>query len=287
MVAPLTPGWQPTTIRYHIKSLDTGSSAVVVETDAGRAYLRGLGNRSGPHALARDWVGTQLAAWFGLRTLEMRLLEVGSEDELPLFHGGKVQSGPAIVTRAEEGESHSWSGSADDLQRLANPGDLARLVIFDTWIRNHDRQPPEGIAWKANPDNVFLSREGAPRGGWVLKAIDHSHCFDLAADLTPRLARIDSVQDERLYGLFPGFIPYLRPTAGTATDQQTAARAALARLAEATAAIITPMVATVPREWEVDTATRKALVELLEQRAAFLHGRLFGSLFPQPDLPLA
>lgn len=278
--------WPPTYARRWIKALDSGSDVVVAETDAGRAYLKGLGNRSGPHALARDWVGTQLAAWIGLPTFDLALLRITAEDELPFLRGGKMRPGPAIAARAEE-TGHQWSGAADDLKLLANPTDLARLVVFDTWIRNHDRQPPEGFTWKANRDNVFLSREGVAKGRFRLKAIDHSHCFDLAADLSSRLARIDCVQDERIYGLFPEFLPFLRPEQGPAPAQQASARDALDHLGRISASELAGIVGGIPREWEVDTPTRAALVQFLAQRATFLHDRLFDSLFPQPNLPLS
>ena len=56
----------------------------IVQTDAGRAYLKGLGNPEGPHALICEWVGTKLARQFGLHTLEFALMLIGSTDEIPL-----------------------------------------------------------------------------------------------------------------------------------------------------------------------------------------------------------
>lgn len=258
----------------------------MVETNAGRAYVKGLGNKSGPHALARDWVGTHLARWIGLETFDLALLTIGPDDELPLFRSGNLRPGPALAARAEE-TGHQWSGSAADLGLLSNPEDLARLVVFDTWLRNHDRQPPAGMVWKANRDNVFLSRERAPKGQFNLKAIDHSHCFDPATELSPRLARIDCIQDERLYGLFPEFLPWLRPEAGPAFSQQTSARDALDRLRRVNRRELADIIDGVPREWEVDAGTRTALAQFLAQRALFLSDRLFDALFPQPDLPLS
>jgi hypothetical protein len=67
---------------------------------------------------------------------------------------------------------------------------------------------------------------------------------------------------------------------------QAAARAALARVAEATEATIRPMVAGIPAAWEVEPQVRDAWVRLLVQRAAFLQSYLFDAIFPQGNLPL-
>ncbi len=69
--------WHPTYIRRSTnKTFDTGAGAVVVETDAGRGYLKGIGNPGGEHVLACEYVGTQLATWFGLPTLEYGIIQV-------------------------------------------------------------------------------------------------------------------------------------------------------------------------------------------------------------------
>jgi hypothetical protein len=56
-----SPSWQPTTVRRFIKALETATGTVIVETDQGEGYLKPLGNPEGPHVLACEWVGTQLA----------------------------------------------------------------------------------------------------------------------------------------------------------------------------------------------------------------------------------
>jgi hypothetical protein len=57
-------GWRPTTfLRFEI-ALDTSMGTARLVTDAGPAYIKALGNRQGPHPLACEWVGTQVARWF-------------------------------------------------------------------------------------------------------------------------------------------------------------------------------------------------------------------------------
>lgn len=57
--------WIPTRLLRVAGSVDTSTGATEVNTDAGPAYVKPLGNRQGPHVLATDWGGTHLARWFG------------------------------------------------------------------------------------------------------------------------------------------------------------------------------------------------------------------------------
>ncbi len=215
-------------------------------TDAGPAFIKAMGNRQGPHPLACEWVGTQLAAWFGLPTFDYALLNLGPADEIPFVRGGTAAPGPAFVTRLVEGRV--WGGTVEELELLQNLEALSRLVVFDTWTRNCDRHPPDLAKRKPNKDNVFLSREGAAEGRFRLIAMDHTHCFTCGRDLTERIADIDHVKDDRLYGLFPAFLPLLR---------REEVQSAAARLREADRAGLTVIVESVPAAW-VDFLYRRA-----------------------------
>jgi hypothetical protein len=46
--------WQPTRLLEVAGSVDTSTGATEVMTDAGRAYIKALGNRQGPHVLYLD-----------------------------------------------------------------------------------------------------------------------------------------------------------------------------------------------------------------------------------------
>jgi hypothetical protein len=153
--------WRPTTFLRFEQPLDTSMGTARIVTDAGPAYIKALGNRQGPHPLACEWVGTNLARWFGLPTFEFALLRIdASVDEIPFLRGGIAASGPAFVTRAASG--HTWGGSAEELASLVNPEALAHLVVFDTWTRNCDRYPADLTTRKPNYDNVFLEDEWTP-----------------------------------------------------------------------------------------------------------------------------
>ncbi len=248
-------------------------------TDAGKAYCKAMGNPQGPHALACEWVGTQLARWLGLPTFDFAILRLEELDEIPLPGGGRIAPGPAFVTRAETG--HTWGGDPAELELLDNPDDVARLVVFDTWTLNCDRHPPDLATRRPNRDNVFLSGENAAPGRFRLVAMDHTHCFTCGRDLNAAVARIDCVREERLFGLFSGFVPLVK-------DRRSIVQDTAARLGSLDAETCRAMVDSIPPEWEVDRTARTALVRLVHDRAGFVADRMLQWLapacWPQGDL---
>jgi hypothetical protein len=182
--------WQPKRILRFIEFLPTSTSVVRVETDAGEAFLKVLGNPEGPHVLACEWVGTQLAAWLGLDTLEFAQMQIRPQDELPLINGRTALPGMAFATRLCEGMS--WPGDSDTLRHLSNPEDISRLVVLDLWIRNCDRY--RRMPLRENRDNVFLAKERIDnRLRLRLKAIDHTHAFTCGSTLSGALGMLDSI----------------------------------------------------------------------------------------------
>ncbi len=228
-------------------------------TDRGEAYLKALGNPEGPHALASEWVGTSLAAWLGLPTFEFAIVPVDGVIEIPLGRGGHASPGPAFATRSEKG--YPWSGGPKDLARVANLNAVAGLVVLDTWIRNRDRYCCGQGHVRCHPDNVFLSAHGAPAKKLVLKAVDHTHCFSGGGTLGPDLGRIDCIRDARVYGLFPAFRPHATYDAVVCWTEKlrTASEEDVQRIVDA-----------IPREWEVDSATRQAMVRFVIERAGYV-----------------
>lgn len=256
----LNTDWQPTQLRMVAASADTSTGATEVDTDAGPAYIKPLGNRQGPHVLATDWVGTHLARWLGLSTFDIAILTLTADDSFPLPRGYAAQPGPAFAARAEPGEP--WGRTAEELDQLVNPEDITRMVVFDTWTLNCDRHHHDPAVRRPNYDNVYLSRADIGAGKRRLVAMDHGLCFIRSGeDLTANLSNIAKVKDEHLYGLFPEFPDRLN--AGII-------HGCIARLGEMDAATADAMIATVPREWEVSREARQAWSQLICRRAAYV-----------------
>lgn len=255
--------WAPTHISFAGDAFTTATETVFVVTDAGNGYLKAMGNRGGPHLLAADWVATQLASWFGLPTFEIALLEVTDIDEIYLAPGKLAQVGPAFISKEMSGTT--WGGGKESLEALVNPEDIGRLVVFDTWTRNCDRNPPDPAMRKPNRNNVFFGMDDVPDGRSRLIAMDHTHCFNCGRDLNAGLSHIDLVQDERIYGLFPEFVPFMsQPALRPAWEE------AVDRLGNLDEMDVTAIVNAVPTAWAVDVRGREALVRQITQRAGFI-----------------
>lgn len=264
--------WHPTTFVQFDFVRATSMDTARIITDAGAAFIKAMGNRQGPHQLAAELVGTQAARWLGLPTFEFDILNIDAAvDVIPRSRGGFAASGPAFVTRAANGRS--WNGTDDELKKLLNVQDITRLVIFDTWTLNADRYPPDLSQRRANRDNVFL--EEVPKGKKAkdvnlrLIAMDHSHCFTSGTSLGRKLKFVNTIKDERLYGLFPEFRPYVT---------QARVKATLQRLAEFSRPDADAIISEVPNEWEVSPQAREALAEFLCQRARYLVDSLMDRL---------
>jgi hypothetical protein len=261
--------WCPKYIRQADGAIASATAVLRVTTDAGKGYLKALGNPEGPHLLASDLLGTQLADWFELPTFQWSLMEVTSEDELSFPSGKAVVHGPSFITKAEAGRV--WGGSVEELKCLTNPSAVARLVVFDTWIRNRDRYRAEPPPPRANLNNVFFSTEGEPVGKARLIAMDHTHCFSDHTELTSRVAQIQTVKDERLYGLFPEFAPLVK-------RHWLEVTAAVGKLGEWKYESAAPLLAKIPAAWEVGDDTKAALADFLVQRADFLSANICRAL---------
>ena len=226
-----------------------------------------MGNREGEHVLACEWVGTNLARWFGLPTLDFAIMRIDKSDEIWLDRkrSKRARPGPAFVTRAVKGDQ--WSGKPQHLDLLDNPDDLSRLVVFDTWLRNVDRCPPS-----KEPRNIFFAGESASKGRFRVLAMDHTHCFTNGRPLTPAIANIGNWQDETICGLFDAFIPKMK--------KQVVESAAM-MLANVVKSEVAAYVETIPQEWNVDARTRTALIEFICSRATYLSDRIVGLLAPK------
>jgi hypothetical protein len=199
-------GWSPRNVTRFIQSFGTAAGTARVDTDQGEGYIKALGNPEGPHILACELVGSLLADWLGLSTLDFALIDVTADDEIPFYGGGVASPGPAFISRAQQGTT--WGGTSDELEAVHNQLNISGLVVLDTWIRNCDRYAPE--VGRVNRDNVFFIQYPESKKNVLLKAIDFTHAFACGRALNRQLGFIDNVRDERIYGLFPEFAGFLR-----------------------------------------------------------------------------
>lgn len=269
--------WRPSSFLRYIDTVRSSSRTAIIETDAGRAYLKAINNPESPHVLACDWIGTQLARRFGLQTFDVAILELEEDDEIPLDQNLIAQRGPAFVARGEKGEPLAGESS---LRVVENLEDIARLIVFDTWVRNCDRHRPadDEEPVRVNRDNVFLSEEGAAPGKFILKAIDHGHIFTCGKPLNRDLANIARVKDDRLYGLFPFFRKHV-------TAEQIA-QVAVVELKNVHDDLWGDLLDTLPDAWQVTLDAKRAINRLLLERARYLADNLESIVAPLKADPI-
>jgi hypothetical protein len=229
-----------------------------------------MGNPAGNDALACELVAGELAQLIGLKVPDFAVVNL--DLNISMDGLGSMTCGPAFVSRALTG---STGDDADTfLKKLARPSDIARLVLFDTWIRNADRWPPdEGLQPYANYDNLFFSPKGRK---FDLIVLDHSHCF-VGGELDDEIMDPDICTDQRIYGLFPCFVPYI--------DE-----ASVVAAAEAIRAIDRPTVQSVidsiPNQWGPLMRTKDAWVDVILTRAALVYDTAPEKLLQQGRLGL-
>ena len=151
-----------------------------------------------------------------------------------------------------------------ELQRLENITDITRLVVFDNWIGNCDRHPPDLSTHETELRERLSCRVGECRTLQALRHRPHS-----LPRLRPRpdaaLVEIDKVRDDRWYGLFPEFRPFID------SAELDWCKAMLRSFAEND---IRGIVDSVPAAWEVGLDAKSAIVELLMGRAAHLADKM-------------
>lgn len=215
--------WRPTRLVRSEQVLATSMRTVVVMTDLGRGHLKAIGNPEGEHALASDLIGSHLAEWIGLETLEFSLLSLDPvhdelllepNDSVPIADRLRARPGPAFITRTVQGST--WGGDPQEFATLANRPQIAGLVVLDTWLGNGDRCPrrpraPRGPWPRENLDNVLMAKTAAGQKKRRLVAMDFSHCLFRRDGALRATYGIDLVQDPHVYGAFDAFAPYLTP----------------------------------------------------------------------------
>ena len=265
--------WQPTEVTQFINHVNSGAGTLIVGTDAGLAYLKALGNPDGPHALAKDLLGTHLAAMLGLPTFDYAVIEITELDELPFFKGGIAEPGPAFVTRGEEGSV--WGNDKRLLEKIDNPDAISGLVVVDTWLRNTDRYylPKARVNW----DNVFFSKESSEEGKLSLRAMDFSHAIQYGGELTTGVSSITNIKDDEVFGTFPEFRKKL---------SRDSIRHFASILGGVSRSQIEDAVGLIPQQWHLDSSVRSSLASYLFQRASFVAETIEFRLFDPPQLTI-
>ncbi len=262
--------WRPTVVRRVIETYQTSTRVARVSTDQGTGFLKGIGNPAGNFSLIGELVAAELAGWFGLYIPRFSIVSTG-ELAIPIIDGGFLTKGPAFISREIDG----FGGlvGPDFFKRLAVPADVSRLIMFDSWIRNADRCHPDPDNYPPNYDNLFFTPSGSK---FRLVALDHSQAF-VESGLEASLFDKYVLEDDGIYGRFPEFASLI--------DFEAVTSATL-RLQELDPQFVQSVVASIPAEWSLSDAARRALVDMIVERAKFVSKYLPQKLLDDPGLKL-
>lgn len=226
-----------------------------------KAYLKLKTNPEGPTALARELVGTALAARFGLKTFEYAVRALlPAEVQILKYLQQQAEQGDSIFLTLED-VGLIWDGLDGSLNQVANSEDFTKLVVFDTWLRNHDRCPPPDSGRRPNFTNVWLAPTGVPKQ-LCMKTIDHTHWDARRSGRGERISLIEAIRDEKTYGLFDGWKTRLQVNAWKMALNDLSALAQSPALAQ--------ILQAVPSDWGVDARLLDEWHQFLADRAQYL-----------------
>ena len=256
--------WSPTRIDAQLDAaLSTSTAAVRVRTDVGEAFCKAMGGpEEPPSALACDWIGSRLGQLLGLPVPPVAICD----STLPLVlsdKGRQSEVGPVFLSQVAE-NAETWDGTAEALATVDNPEVIAGGVLLDSWILNQDRYGYRSDGQRrVNLRNVLLQPVGRGRRRRLVWLIDHTHCLTRrdGNSFAARIDTIDHVQDDRIFGLFPAFVPL-------ASAER--AQPWIARLRSIADADLDGIISAIPLAWEVSLDQRRSLLHLLARRRDYL-----------------
>lgn len=258
---------QPTEIREEIQLFDTSTRPARVATDSGDGFIKGVGNPQGSVSLVSELVAAELGTWFGLQIPPFAVV-AECDIDIPMIGCSGVMGPPLFFSSAVDGMPRDTSDTF--LKRLSNPDDVAKLIIFDTWIRNNDRY----VEGAANSDNLLYVTVTKGKK-YALVPIDHSHCF-VDIDFDTDLPAPELVIDPNLYGFYPEFEGFVN---------SNSVAIAVEKLRELDEDFVAQCVNSIPIEWGMNDVSRSNLKEFICDRAKFVVETVSMKMVNDPQMP--
>jgi hypothetical protein len=109
----------------------------------------------GRRALCADWIGTLIARALGLPVLECQMVELdaGALSTVQLADPIRAWAQPGVCFGSKFLRSASPVLGLNTILQCAAPGDLARIVVSDTWLDVLDRKKPSAASWNLMSDS--------------------------------------------------------------------------------------------------------------------------------------
>lgn len=255
---------RPTLIEREIRGLKSNTSPFHVFTDAGPGFVKAPNGPRGTSAVIAELVSAELGTWLGLKIPAFSIIP---ECNIELvMKNGEAMTGPLFFSQEVDGTP--YDGTDTFLSKLHDPDDVARLVIFDTWVHNWDRC---GLG-DVNLENLLVVRRAGGRA-YDLVPIDHAWAFD--GEFPSRPPTDDVIEDATVYGNFPAFESYI--------DFRSVTRV-LDRLSRLDRRFVEEVVNSVPPQCGLANLAASSLTELICRRAAFVVNTIADRLVDNPPL---
>lgn len=254
---------QPNIIEREINPLSSNASPIQVLTDAGIGFVKAPNNSNGAGMVIAELVAAELGSWFGLNIPPFAIVR-NCEIDLRMARNGEAMQAPLFFSKQVDGIS--YDGSETLVSKIRNKEDIAKLVVFDTWICNWDRyeHPHE------NYDNLLFVKD---KRKYDIYAIDHTYAFN---GEFPVGLNNEMISEESVYGNFPNFAPYI--------DYNTIT-SALEKLSQLDRDFVEQIVNSVPTEWGLGEIASQSLTELICRRAEFVVNTLPARIIVDPPIP--
>lgn len=259
---------RPRTITREIERHTAASQVILVDTDAGLGYVKSPNNPMGTASVIAELVCAELGTWFGLNIPPFAII-ADSQIELVMSGLKKVEY-PSFFSKQIESVI-PFDGTDLFLRRLRNSDDIAKLVVFDTWVRNFDRC----ASGMHNFDNLLLCKPSRKRL-YDLVPIDHGQCFVEDGDFITNTYDSFVVADEAVFGMFEPFREILT---------HDSVRRAVNKLRSLDRLFVEAVVSSVPAAWGLGRNASASLTDLICDRAAFVVETIEGRIVSSPRLP--
>lgn len=221
----------------------------------------------GNAVLISELVAAELATWFGLAVPPFALVDQ-CQIEITMRNTGVQLQPPMFFSLAVNGETHAGTAFSS---RVGLPEDIAKLVVFDAWVRNTDR----------SQDNLlYVRRSTAGPSRYDVVPIDHGECFlggGTVVDFPVGAWPDEEWADPETYCSFKeDFAPHL--TAKTVAT-------ALTKLGQLESDFVDAVVHSVPAQWGLGPIAAGSLSEFICRRADYVVKTISTKLIEAPQLP--
>ena len=258
--------WKPSKILRIVNILNsTSMQPLLAKTDEGLALVKYMGNRQGDISLVCELIGSAIARLVGLRTPDYCILNCPEFQHHVLTKA--TTNDPAFATRWLD-TATTASLSENLFGKLRDRNDIAKLIAFDTLVKNTDRFSEYD---DSNCDNLLIVPD---RRKTSLVVIDHGHIIIDPYQTEISIDANEWPNEEKIYGYHPLFATFLN---------QSSVDHALEAIEQVDRSSLEPIFSSIPRVWGISDTELDNLANCMECRARNMKDWFKSSILDQQE----